>query len=189
MSVICIIPARGGSKRLHKKNIKKVCGKPMIQWSIEACLKSELINRDAIYVSSEDDEILELCESLSVNTINRPVELSADDVWTQDVLKHAVSEIGDLEESDIIVRVQANSPQVTSKKIDECILKLLDANLWEVFTINPEGVEDAAIHVMRLWCVNQSALSVYKGVVLTNYIDIHTQEDLELVESIMSKND
>tara|TARA_B100000686_G_C16718743_1_gene933589 strand:+ start:548 stop:1120 length:573 start_codon:yes stop_codon:yes gene_type:complete len=188
MSVICIIPARGGSKRLHKKNIRKICGKPMIQWSIEACLKSELVDNSNLYVSTEDDEIIDLCKSISINTIRRPIELSADNIWTQDVLKHAVSSIGNIEEKDIIVRVQANSPQIEPEKIDECIRKLIDSNLWEVFSVNLDGIEDAAIHVMRSWCVNQDALSVYKGVVLTDYIDIHTEEDLALVEKIMGKD-
>mgnify|MGYP003677287423 FL=1 len=67
-------------------------------------------------------------------------------------------------EFDVLVRVQANSPQVTSEKIDECIKKLKDHNLWEVFTVDEDGIEDAAVHVMLRRCVNQKALSVYKGV-------------------------
>jgi len=54
-----------------------------------------------------------------------------------------------------------------------------------VFTVNEHGIEDAAVHVMRRRCVEQRALSVYKGVVTTDYIDIHTREDLERVSKIM----
>ena len=83
--------------------------------------------------------------------------------------------------------MQANSPQVTGKKIDECIQKLLDHNLWEVFTVNEYGLEDAAIHVMLSKCVYQNALSVYKGVVYTNYLDVHDINDVKMLEQKMKE--
>ena len=86
-----------------------------------------------------------------------------------------------------MVRVQANSPQVTSEKIDECIKKLKDHNLWEVFTVDEDGIEDAAVHVMLRRCVNQKALSVYKGVVHTDYIDVHDAKDIENISAIMKE--
>jgi len=190
-TITCIIPARGGSKRLPRKNIKKVLGKPMIQWGIEACLKSKFLDSEKVFVSSEDEEILNLSKVLGVQTIKRPQELSEDNVWTQDDLKHAVEVIAPVYQSkgitslDIVIRVQANTPQVTSEKIDECIEKLINNNLWEVFTVNEEGIEDAAIHVMKSQCVFQSALSVYKGVVRTNFIDIHSEADRLSVEEKM----
>ena len=70
----------------------------------------------------------------------------------------------------------------TKISIDECIEKLINNDLWEVFTVDQNGIEDAAIHVMKERCVFQSALSVYKGVVTTDYIDIHTLEDIKMAE-------
>ena len=121
--------------------------------------------------------------------IKRPEELAEDHVWTQDVLSHALeySEIEAGNEFDVLVRVQANSPQVTSEKIDECIKKLQDHNLWEVFTVDEDGIEDAAVHVMIRRCVNQRALSVYKGVVRTEYIDVHDVKDIERISTIMKE--
>ena len=187
MKTICIIPARGGSKRLPRKNIYPLLGKPLIQWSIEACLKSKYLEPENIYVSSEDDEILNIAKNLNIQTIKRPKSLAKDNIWTQDVLKHAKT-FTKQEKDDIIVRIQANSPQIEAEKIDECIEKLIKNDLWEVFTVDQNGIEDAAIHVLRGHCVFQKALSVYKGVVLTSYIDIHTLEDLEKVKGVM-KND
>ena len=189
LDIVAIIPARGGSKRLPRKNIKTVLGKPMLNWAIDACKQSKYIDR--IFVSSEDNEILRLAKNSNVEVIERPISLSEDNVWTQDVLKHAVNSIKKVLSSKdennfkIVVRVQANSPQVTGKKIDECIEKLTENNLWEVFTVNEYGIEDAAIHVLKTECVFQNALSVYKGVVTTNYIDVHTEEDLRNVEKII----
>lgn len=183
-SIACIIPARGGSKRLPRKNIKKVLGKPMLQWAAEACLKSKFLNQSNIFVSSEDEEIIQISKEIGVKTIRRPAHLAADHVWTQEVIKHAIEALDF--NPGIVVRIQANSPQIEPHKIDECIQKLLDNDLWEVFTVNKSGIEDAAIHVMLGRCVFQNALSVYKGVVVTDYIDIHTAEDLHVVERMIS---
>ncbi len=188
MRIVCIIPARGGSKRLPRKNVQVLEGKPLIQWVIDACYKCRHLQEDEIFVSSEDDEILSLARSLGVEAIKRPPELAEDHVWTQDVLEHAVKAIETAQKPvDIVVRVQANSPQVEPSIIEDCIEKLLKYDLWEVFTVNEDGIEDAAVHVMRRRCVEQRALSVYKGVVMTDYIDIHTHDDLERVSKIMRK--
>lgn len=186
MNIVCIIPARGGSKRLHRKNLYPVNGKPCMQYSIEAALKSKYI-KDKVYISSEDKEILDFSIQQGSKVILRPDSLSEDHVWTQDVLIHACDELSKEIEFDYVVRVQANSPQVTTDKIDECIEKLINNNLWEVFTVNKLGIEDAAVHVMKKQCVYQKALSVYKGVVETDYIDIHTKKDVMLIEELWSK--
>ena len=188
MNIICIIPARGGSKRLPKKNIVPVLGTPMISYAIRAAHESLHIGPTSTYVSTEDAEIANVCLEMGAKIIERPDSLATDDTWTQDVLRHAVKSVEDTSESsfDLVVRVQANSPQVTSKKIDECIEKLIKNGLWEVFTVDQDGIEDAAVHVMLRRCVEQEALSVYKGVVRTNYIDIHDEDDVIAAEKIMN---
>jgi len=183
LKIVCVIPARGGSKRLPRKNIYTLLGKPLICWSIDACLKSKYLNNDNIFVSTEDLEIKDLVESVGVTVIDRPKNLSEDNVWTQDVLSHAKKALEARGvDFDIMVRIQANSPQIQPEKIDECIEKLIDKNLWEVFTVDQDGIEDAAIHVLLRKCVDQRALSVYKGVVSTDYTDIHTIDDIKRVE-------
>jgi len=90
-SVLTIIPARGGSKRLSRKNVLPLSGKPIISWTINAALKSKYI--DNIVVSSDDDEIIDISLNASVIAIKRPQELSADDTPTISVVKHILSEI------------------------------------------------------------------------------------------------
>ena len=86
---IAIIPARGGSKRIPRKNIKEFCGKPMIAWSIEAALESGCF--DLVIVSTDDPEIAELARLHGASTpFMRPVELSDDLTGTVPVIKHAV---------------------------------------------------------------------------------------------------
>lgn len=85
---IAIIPARGGSKRIPRKNIKDFCGKPMIAWSIEAAKASGLF--DHILVSTDDAEIAEVARQWGAEVpFMRPAELSNDYAGTTEVIAHA----------------------------------------------------------------------------------------------------
>lgn len=86
---LAIIPARGGSKRIPRKNIKPFCGKPMIAWSIEAALKSECF--DKIIVSTDDQEIAKIAIEHGASVpFFRPAELSDDQTGTIPVIRHAI---------------------------------------------------------------------------------------------------
>lgn len=85
---VAIIPARGGSKRIPRKNIKEFCGKPMIAWSIEAAQKSGVFDR--IIVSTDDEEIAEVAREYGAEVpFMRPEELSNDYAGTIPVIHHA----------------------------------------------------------------------------------------------------
>ena len=87
---ICLIPARGGSKRIPRKNIREFCGKPMIAWSIDAAKKSECF--DHILVSTDDKEIAEIAVSYGAEVpFLRPEKLADDTTSTQAVISHALS--------------------------------------------------------------------------------------------------
>jgi pseudaminic acid cytidylyltransferase len=92
---IAIIPARGGSKRIPRKNIKVFCGKPMIAWSIETALKSGCF--DHVIVSTDDDEIAEISERYGAEVpFRRPAELADDYTATRPVINHAIHEVEQL---------------------------------------------------------------------------------------------
>jgi pseudaminic acid cytidylyltransferase len=89
MSVIAIIPARGGSKRIPRKNIKKFCGKPIIAWSIAEALATTVF--DHVLVSTDDDEIATVAEANGAEApFRRPPELANDYAPTLPVIAHAV---------------------------------------------------------------------------------------------------
>ena len=89
MSAIAIIPARGGSKRIPRKNIRPFAGKPMIAWSIEAALESGIF--DAVVVSTDDEEIATVATSFGAQIpFRRPSELSDDHTPTMPVIAHAI---------------------------------------------------------------------------------------------------
>tara|TARA_B100001093_G_C26823217_1_gene1012841 strand:- start:989 stop:1678 length:690 start_codon:yes stop_codon:yes gene_type:complete len=85
---ICIIPARGGSKRIPKKNIKDFYGKPIIEWTIQAIIKSNIF--DKIILSSDDKEIIKIAKKLGVEApFIRPKNISDDKSTTNQVMQHA----------------------------------------------------------------------------------------------------
>jgi N-acylneuraminate cytidylyltransferase len=89
---ICVIPARGGSKRIKNKNIKDFCGKPIIKYSIDAAIKSESF--DEVIVSTDDEEIAELALKSGANVPSlRPKHLSDDHTGLIPVIKHAIESL------------------------------------------------------------------------------------------------
>ncbi|RBP69254.1 pseudaminic acid cytidylyltransferase [Marinobacter nauticus] len=94
MTTVAIIPARGGSKRIPRKNIKAFCGKPMIAWSIEAALESGCFDR--LIVSTDDEEIAAVARQHGAETpFMRPAKLSDDYTGTIPVIRHAVEWLAD----------------------------------------------------------------------------------------------
>lgn len=88
---LAVIPARGGSKRIPRKNIKEFCGKPMIAWSIETAIKSGCF--DKIIVSTDDEEIADVARKYGAEIpFIRPPELSDDYAGTIPVIAHAIRE-------------------------------------------------------------------------------------------------
>jgi CMP-N-acetylneuraminic acid synthetase len=175
MRIHTLIPARGGSKRLKYKNIYPLKGKPLILWTIDAALGSKYINKNNLYISTEDQKIKNVCCDFQI--IDRPHELSGDDVWTQPVVDHFTQYIN-AQDDDIIVLLQANSPQITSLVIDQCIDKLINNNLWQVHTTGEDLIHNGAVHVYRNFVSSHKGKISYNGFVVTNWLDIHTKNDI-----------
>lgn len=126
-----IIPARGGSKRLPRKNLLNLCGKPLIAWTIEAGKKSRYI--DEIIVTSDDDEILGISKQFGSNIIKRPKELASDTALTFDAVKHVLDSIS--ESYDYVILLQPTSPLRNEKHIDEAIEFLFVKNADAVISV------------------------------------------------------
>lgn len=115
MSILAVIPARGGSKGIPRKNIKPLMGKPLIGWSIDAAMQSSYINR--IVVSTEDEEIAFVARELGADVpFMRPAELAADDTPGMGPVLHAISQLPDYE---WVLLLQPTSPLRTAEDIDE----------------------------------------------------------------------
>lgn len=120
MKILAIIPARGGSKRIPKKNVKKLAGKPLIHYSIDAAKKSRLIDR--IVVSTDNKLIAKIAINSGVEVIKRPPELATDKSPTEPTLAHVVDELEKLGyKPDLVVLLQPTSPFRKVEHIEEGI--------------------------------------------------------------------
>lgn len=119
--ILSIIPARGGSKGILRKNIKKLCGKPLIHYSIKAGLESTHIDR--VVVSTEDKEIASVVEKYNAEVIKRPVELAQDDSLAFFTYIHVLDFLKNNEEyyPNIIVILQPTSPLRIVEDVDNAI--------------------------------------------------------------------
>ena len=122
MKIVSIIPARGGSKSIPRKNIVDFAGKPLMLWTIEQAKASKLTSD--IYVTSDSKEILEIADAAGVKTIIRPPELSTDIATSESALLHVLNQIE--EAPEYIVFLQATAPLRKSNDIDNSISLLMD---------------------------------------------------------------
>lgn len=127
---LAIIPARGGSKRLPRKNILELARKPLIGWTIEAAMKSNYIDHSV--VSSDDAEILSISSTYNVQLIQRPDELATDHATTFDTIKHAIE---NSRRYDYIVLLQPTSPLRQAEHIDAAIELLISKNADAVISV------------------------------------------------------
>ena len=134
MNNLCIIPARGGSKRIPKKNIKEFHGKPLIAYSIELALKSKLFKK--VIVSTDDEEIASVAKEYGAEVpFIRPQELSDDFTGTGAVIAHAMKFLQDKgEEYDFVCTLYATAPLLQEKYLLEGYEKLKNSDASNTFS-------------------------------------------------------
>ena len=116
---IAIILARGGSKGIPKKNIKKICGKPLVSWTIEHAKQTKEIS--SIWLSSDSEQILKIGKNYGINTIKRPKNLCKDSSSSVSGWIHAINLIQKKHEVDIVVALQPTSPLREFKDIEKAL--------------------------------------------------------------------
>jgi CMP-N,N'-diacetyllegionaminic acid synthase len=186
MRTIAIIPARGGSKRLVGKNIYPLNGKPLIAYTIEACRQCEFI--DDIYVSSDDDEILAVATEYGAKALKRPSALADDQTPKVVAIRQAVNDPLVLNDGEVetVLIAQANSPQITHQQLNDGFELMKQHNLWEVMSADENGVQNAAFRLVKRHALFNEFLSAHCGFVVANNVDVHTIEDIRLLESKMA---
>ena len=128
MKPSCLIPARGGSKRIPRKNIKFFCGKPLISWSIECAIKSNLFSK--VYVSTDDIEIAEEAKNCGAEIpYMRPSNLSDDQTKDVEVIDHFIkwSKSKNIK-PNIICYLYPTAPFITVDTLKKCYALLLKEN-------------------------------------------------------------
>ena len=131
---VAVIPARGGSKRIPRKNIKNFHGKPLIAYSIEAAIKSNLF--DKVVVSTDDEEIAQISKKYGATVpFFRPKELSDDFTGTGAVVNHAINFLKEQGESyDFVCTLYATAPFLDEKYLIESLEKLKNSTAKNAFS-------------------------------------------------------
>lgn len=169
--VLGIIPARGGSKTVLRKNIRLLAGKPLIAWTIEEAGKSKYIDR--LIVSSEDAEIIKVAQEWGAEVpFVRPKELAEDETPGIEPVIHAINNIE--EQFDYIVLLQPTSPLRTVIDIDECIcycitenaavcvsVSIVDKNPYWMYTLEKNQIISPFMQTERYFDRRQDLPEVY----------------------------
>lgn len=131
--VVFIVPARGGSKGIPRKNIVEVLGVPLVGWTIEVCKKCSFYS-DNIYVTSDSEEILDYCSKAGARVIRRPEEISGDLSTSESAISHAIEEIEKERDFDLVVFLQPTSPLRHPGDLEDSINKFYEEGLDSLFT-------------------------------------------------------
>lgn len=186
MKIVCIITARGGSKRVPRKNIKNFLGKPLIAWSIEVAKQSGVLDR--IIVSTEDKEIAEISKQYGAEVpFMRPAELAQDSTLTLPVIQHAVQWLKDNEnyEADWVVLLEPSSPGRQPFHIQE-VVSILNKSRKEIDSL--AGISEVPSHFSPLKALTRDSADM-----LVRYNDgakvrnlIHRSQDVPVYYHINS---
>ncbi|MET4781770.1 acylneuraminate cytidylyltransferase [Glaciihabitans sp. UYNi722] len=159
MSVVAIIPARGGSKGVQGKNLRRVGGVPLIVRAVDAARSSRLVDR--VIVTTDDARIAAAARSAGAEVIDRPVHLAGDQATSESALLHALDHLNG--DPDVLVFIQATSPFVNAAEFDEAIERVRSgwedvvfsatetyAFLWQLSDTGASGVNhDASVRPRR----------------------------------------
>ena len=139
---MAVVPARGGSKGVPLKNLRKVCGRSLIAWAGDviqhvACLDRAVVSTDHEGIASE-------AEKSGIDApFRRPVELSGDRIGDVDVLQHAVAAMEEIDgvQYDVVVMLQPTSPSRQPEHIEQAISRLLDGNYNAVWSVSETNLK------------------------------------------------
>lgn len=115
--ILAVVPARGGSKGIPRKNLASVAGKPLIAWTIESAKAARGVDR--LVVSTDDAEIAAVARALGAEIVLRPAELAADDAPTLPALRHAFETLGS--DADAVLTLQPTSPLRRAAHIESAL--------------------------------------------------------------------
>jgi CMP-N,N'-diacetyllegionaminic acid synthase len=134
--ILGVIPARGGSKGVRRKNVRMLAGKPLIHYTVEAAQQSRVLSR--IVVSTDDAKITSLCEGWDCEVLQRPADLAQDDTPMVPVMQHVIHSLWDKQDyvAEITVILQPTAPLRQSVHIDEAIALLQESGAGSVVSVS-----------------------------------------------------
>jgi len=173
MKILTIIPAKTDSTRLPKKNIQKIKGKTLVEYSIDYAKQSKY-NPDII-ISSESDEVLKIALDNEVIFVERPVHLLKDAEVT-DVYIDLLNSSD--EKYDLVVCLQPDHPD-REHSFDYCVDYMIENNYDDLITIEPSFKRSGSVRIFKYNHLIQGNVSKRIGCIKDDATDIHYQEDLD----------
>lgn len=153
--VLAIVPARGGSKGLPRKNIREFLGRPLVQWSVVAAVDAELVRR--VIVSTDDPEIAEIARAAGADVpFERPAEFAGDAVTDLPVFDHALGLLREAEGyvPDLVVHLRPTSPLRPPGLVDDGIRRLVaDPSATSLRVVTPP-----AENPFKMWRIDDGVL-------------------------------
>lgn len=137
MQTLCIIPARGGSKGIPRKNVRPLAGKPLLAHAIEKAQASRYINR--VVISTDDAEIADVARRWGADVVMRPAELATDTASSESALLHALDFLAESEgyQPEILVFIQCTAPLMTVEDVDGTVAALLEKDADSALAVAP----------------------------------------------------
>lgn len=157
MSVVCIVPARGGSKGIPRKNLRPVGGVPLVARSVAAARAAARV--DDVIVSTDDAEIAAVAEAFGARAVMRPDALATDTASSEAALLHVLEVLaGEGASHDLVVFLQCTSPFTTADEIDRCVAALDDPRAAAAFSVAADhgflwthGPDGFAVGINHVW--------------------------------------
>ena len=132
--IIVIIPARGGSKGIPKKNLKKFLGKPLVEHSIDYAKESEFV--DQIILSTDDIKIMSIGQKHKITLVERPRKIAGDSATTESAIEHIIK-LFNFSEQTIIILLQPTSPLRPTKSLDKMLNIFIKDKYDSMLTLSP----------------------------------------------------
>jgi len=155
--IVAHIPARGGSKRVKAKNLRMLCGKPLLQYSIDSAKKVKVF--DAVYVNSDSEDMLALAEQLGVNSYKRSTELASDtatgDQFTADFIENIAP--------DTLVMISPVCPMITEEDISAAIEAFKNSDCDTLITCDRTQMQTFCEDVPVNICVDEQLAPTQKN--------------------------
>lgn len=137
LNVLALIPARGGSKGIPRKNLQPLAGKPLVLHTVEQALQASLVTQTV--VSTDDEAIAAVCQAAGARIVRRPPEISGDTASSESALVHALEALSSegVELPDLVLFLQCTSPLRYSSDIDNAIRTLQEQKADSLLSVSP----------------------------------------------------
>ena len=146
---VAVIPARGGSKSVSRKNVREVGGKPLLAWSVEVAIETDAIDR--VVVSTDDDEIARAGRESGAEVIERPDPLATDDALIIDTLRHLIEHLRETGESaEYMAMLEPTCPFRAPEDVQSALELLVEEDLDSVASFT-----DAELNPHRAWNIEE----------------------------------